>query len=182
VIIEYDLWPSVTVTSIVQQARVAIAWVYRHIGEFGGDSSRLYVSGLSAGGHLAALALAHDWEKAGLPKDIIKGAVAISGVYDLDPVLYVSVNEEIRLDAQTARANSPMLHPPLPVAPILIAIGASEPEGWKQMSRDFFNMCRTRGMDCDFMEVPGVHHYSISAALADPDTALSQAIVMQMCL
>ena len=182
VVLEHDLCPSVTVTEIVRQARSAVAWVYGHISAYGGDPSRLYLSGSSAGGHLVAMALAHDWEKQGLPRHMIKGAVAISGVYDLDAVLHVSVNEEIRLDAESARENSPFLHPPLPYTPLVVAVGGSEPRGWKQMSEDFFRLCRERGVECEYLEIPDAHHFSLSSHLADPDSPLARAILTQMDL
>ena len=113
VLVEYDLCPKVTVTDIVRQTRAAIAWVYRNIMRYSGNPSKLYVSGHSAGGHLTAMALAHDWEKDGIPRDLIKGAVATSGVYDLDMVMQISVNEQVRMTPEIAKENSPFLHPPL---------------------------------------------------------------------
>ena len=182
VVMQYDLCPHVTVTEIVRQARAAIAWTYRHIAEYDGDPTKIYVTGHSAGAHLTAMALANDWEKDGLPKNIIKGAVATSGVYDLDPVLHIAVNSEIRLDPETARKNSPMLHPPRAAAPLLIGVGGDESAGWRQMSLDFFNLCRARGVDCQYLEIPGVHHYSISMLLKDPKSSLSRAVLSQMGL
>ncbi|HEY6197257.1 MAG TPA: alpha/beta hydrolase, partial [Candidatus Binatia bacterium] len=76
VVAGYDLAPSVTVTEIVRQARSAIAWVYLNISKYGGDPAKLHIAGISAGGHLVAMALANDWQKEGLPRDIIKGATA----------------------------------------------------------------------------------------------------------
>lgn len=182
VLVEYDICPSVTVTEIVRQARSAIAWVYGHISDYGGDPSRLYISGLSAGGHLVAMALAHDWEKEGLPRHLIKGATAISGVYDLDAVLQIGVNEEIRLNPESARENSPFLHPPLPYTPLIVAVGGGEPRGWRQMSEDFFRRCKERGVECDYLEIPDAHHYSLSSLMADPGSPLTRAILRQMGL
>jgi len=182
VILEHDLCPGVTVTEIVRQVRSAVAWSYGHIADYGGDPSRLYISGSSAGGHLVAMLLAHDWEREGFPRDMIKGATAISGVYDLDAVLHVSVNEEIRLDAASARENSPFLHPPFPYTPLIVAVGGGEPRGWKQMSEDFFSFCKERGLECDYLEIPDAHHFSLSSNLADPSTPLTRAILRQMGL
>lgn len=181
-VIEYDLCPSVTVTEIVRQARAAVAWLYGHISEHGGDPSKLYISGSSAGAHLVAMALAHGWEREGLPRDLIKGAVAISGVYDLDAVLHVSVNQEIRLNPETAKENSPFLHPPLAAAPLVIAVGGAEPKGWKQMSEDYFKLCKKRGLSCEYIEVEGANHFSLSSHLADPNSPLAQAMLKQMGL
>jgi arylformamidase len=182
VVVEYDLCPKVTVTDIVRQARAAITWVYRNISRYNGDPSKLYISGLSAGGHLVAMCLAHDWEKEGLPRDMVKGAAAISGVYDLDAVLHIDVNKEIRLTPESARENSPFLHPPLPSAPLIVAVGGAEPRGWKEQSEKFFALCKERGFPCKYLEIPGAHHYSLSSHLADPGSPLTRAIFKQMNL
>ncbi|HWP57344.1 MAG TPA: alpha/beta hydrolase [Candidatus Acidoferrales bacterium] len=182
VVIEYDLCPAVSVADIVEQARAAIAWTYGHIAEYGGDPAKIYLAGHSAGAHLAAMALACDWAALGLPKDLIKGAALISGVYDPEPVLHLSVNEDIRLAPDSARRNSPMLHPPLSSAPLIIAVGGDEPEGWRQMSREYFDLCRARGIDATYLEIPGAHHFSIPLLLADPTTALARALLGQMGL
>ena len=182
VVTEYDLCPNVTVTDIVRQTRAAIAWVYRHISQYGGDPSQLYISGHSAGGHIVAMALAHAWEEEDLPRDMIKGATATSGVYDLEMVMHVSVNEEIRMTPEIARENNPFLHPPRPICPILVAVGGAEPKGWKQMSQDFFALCRDRRLNCEYLEVPGANHYTMSSHLADPESPLTRAIFKQMRL
>ncbi len=182
VIIEYDLCPQVTVTEIVRQARASIAWTYRNIKSYGGDPLKLYVSGHSAGGHLTAMALAHDWEKEGLPANIIKGAVASSGVYDLEMVMRVSTNEEIRMTPDLVKENSPFLHPPRPICPVIVTVGAAEPQGWKRMSLDFFQLCKESGLECDYLEVAGANHFTMSEHLADPNSPLTQRMFKQMSL
>lgn len=182
VIVEYDLCPSVTVTDIVRQARAAIAWVYKNIARYGGDPSKLHICGLSAGGHLVALALAHDWEREELPRDLVKGATAITGVYDLDAVLHIDVNKEIRLTPEIARENSPFLHPPVSRAPVIVAVGGAEPRGWKEQSERFFALCKEHGVPCEYIEVPGASHYSLSPHLADSRSPLARAMLKQMGL
>ena len=179
-LVEYDLCPDVSVTEIVRQVRSAISWVFKNISAYGGDPSRLYLCGVSAGGHLVTMALAHDWAKEGLPRDIIKGGVAVSGVYDLDAVLHIAVNKQIRLNPETARENSPFVHPPLPHAPLVLAVGGGETEGWKQMSRDLSQHCIQRGVQCEYLEVPGANHFMLSSHLADPESLLTRAIFKQM--
>ena len=181
-VVEYDLCPSVTVTEIVRQARAAIAWAYKNISRYGGEPSKIYISGLSAGGHLVAMAMAHDWEKEGLPRDLIKGATAISGVYDLDAVLHIDVNQEIRLTPESARENSPLLHPPLPYAPLIVAGGGAEPRGWQEQSENLFALCKARGVSCESIVIPGAQHYSIGLQLADPQSPLTRAMLKQMGL
>ena len=183
VLLEYDLCPQVAVPDIVRQTREGIAWVHRRIADYGGDPQKLYLSGSSAGGHLVALALNHRWEEDGLPADVIKGAVAITGVYDPDPVFHVSVNEDIRLTPDTAREVSAMLNPPLDRTPLVVAVGAAETRGWIGMSRDFFGLCQERGVDCRYLEAPGAHHFSISGQLGERGSLLSRTVLSQMgCL
>jgi arylformamidase len=182
VIVEYDLCPTVTVSDIVRQTRSAIAWVYRNILRYSGNPAKIYVSGHSAGGHLTAMALAHDWPSEGLPRDLIKGAVATSGVYDLDVVMRISVQEQVKLTPELAKENSPFHHPPLPVSPVIVAVGGAEPKGWQQMSEDFSKLCKERGLDCEYLIIPGANHYTMSEHLADADSPLAQAMLRQMNL
>ena len=183
VLLEYDLCPQVTVPDIMRETREGIGWVYRHIAEYGGDPQRLYLSGSSAGGHLTARALSHRWEEDGLPVGIIKGAVAITGVYDSEPVFYVSSNEDIRLTPDSAREISAMLHPPLDRTPLVVAVGGAETRGWIGMSRDFFALCQERGVDCSYLEVPGTHHFSVSGQLGERGSLLGRTVLSQMgCL
>ena len=115
--------------------------------------------------------------------DIIKGAVAITGVYDSAPVFYVSSNEDIRLTPDSAREISAMLHPPLDRTPLVVAVGGAETRGWIGMSRDFFALCQERGVDCNYLEVPGTHHFSVSGQLGERDSLLGRTVLSQMgCL
>jgi len=182
VLVEYDLCPQVTVTDIVRQTRAAIAWVHKNIVRYGGNPAKLYVSGHSAGGHLTAMALAHDWTKEGLPQDCIKGAVATSGVFDLDVVMKISVQEQVRMTPEIARANSPFSNPPRVKCPIVVAVGGAEPKGWQQMSEDYFNLCKERGTQCDYLVVPGANHYTMSEHLTNPNSALTQVMFKQIGL
>ena len=182
VVINYDLCPSVTLGTIVEQSNRSIAWTYRNIADYGGDPDRLYVSGNSAGGHLTAMALAHDWESEGLPADIIKGAVPITGVMDCEPVLDITVNAEVRLDPESARRLSPLRNPPRRALPLLVAVGGAEPRLWIKMSADYAALCLDRGIECEYMEMPGHDHFDISRAVGDPASPLAHAMLRMMGL
>jgi arylformamidase len=180
VLVEYDLCPNVTVSDIVRQTRASIAWIYKNIMRYGGDPGKLFISGHSAGGHLTAMALAHDWEKEGLPGDLIKGAVATSGVYDLDMVMKISVQEQACLTPALAKENSPFLHPPVVRCPLVVAVGGAEPKGWQQMSEDYFHFCTQSGMSVEYLVVPGANHYTMSEKLLDDTNPLTRAMIKLM--
>ena len=82
IIANYDLCPAVTLDEVVGSALRSIAWIWRHAREYGGDPDRLSLSGHSAGAHLCAMALVHDWTEGGLPADVVKGTVPVSGIFD----------------------------------------------------------------------------------------------------
>ena len=182
VLVNYDLCPAVTVDQIIAESRRAIAWIYRNIAAQGGDPSRIYISGSSAGGHLAAMALAHDWAAVGLPADLIKGAAVITGVHDLEPVLHISVNREVRLDAAGARRNSPLNNPPRRPTPVIVAVGALESREWIKQSKDYAAVCGDAGCAVDYLEIPAANHFSVTETLGELDSPLSGAIRGQMGL
>ncbi len=182
VLVNYDLCPTVTLDTIVAQTMRSIAWTFRNIAEYGGDPNRLYVSGNSAGGHLTAMALAHDWEAEGLPGDIIKGAIPVTGVFDCEPVPDITVNELVRLDRETARRLSPLRNPPRRALPVLVAVGGAEPRLWIGMSKDYAALCREHGLECEYMELPGHDHFDVSRAVGDAQSPLAQAILRMMGL
>lgn len=180
--VNYDLCPAVTLDRVVEQARAAVAWVWQHAGELGADRERMFVAGHSAGAHLAAMCLGHDWGRNGLPANPVQGITAISGVYELEPVLHTTVNAEIRLDLGMARRNSPTLHPPGTRVPVLIAVGDAETEGWIAQSIDFHAACRAAGTAADLWRLAGEHHFSILTRLADARHPLTTALRRQMGL
>lgn len=180
VLVEYDLCPQVTVTDIVRQTRASIAWVAKNILRYSGDPSRIYISGHSAGGHLTALALAYDWTSEGLAPDCIKGAVATSGVFDLDMVMKISVQEQVRMTPEIAKLNSPFLNPPKVKCPLVVAVGGAEPKGWQQMSEDYFNYAKQQGIAADYLVVAGANHYTMSEHLLDDRSPLTRAMIKQM--
>jgi arylformamidase len=180
VLVNYDLCPAVTLDDIVGQTIAAVAWVYRHGADYGCDPERLYVSGNSAGAHLAAMALAQDWRAQGLPADLIKGACCITGIYDLAPVLRIDANAEIRLQPDMVARNSPLSLPLPAKPPVIVAVGADETPLWIKQSTDYAAMLGAHGVATELMIIPGAHHFSITRSLADPEGVLPLAIRRQM--
>jgi arylformamidase len=113
---------------------------------------------------------------------VIKGAVATSGVYDLDMVMEISVQEQVRMTSEIAKQNSPFLNPPRVKCPLVVAVGGAEPQGWQQMSEDYFAFCKKNGLNVDYLVVPGANHYTMSEKLLDDTNPLTQAMIRQMGL
>jgi arylformamidase len=106
----YALCPAVSIEHIALQMVQALAWVYRHAEAYGGDPNRIVVSGHSAGGHLAAMLLACDWQAVApdLPADLVKAALSISGLYELEPLRHAPfLASDINLSAASALRLSP---------------------------------------------------------------------------
>lgn len=182
VIINYDLCPAVSLEEIVAETMRAIAWTWQNIGDHGGDPERIFISGNSAGGHLCAMAVAHDWQADGLPADVIKGAAPSTGVYDVEPVLAISVNDDVRLTADMVPRLTPLNHPPRRALPLLVSVGGGETESWIKQSKDYVAMCRANGIDAEYLEVPCADHFDMTAAMGDLDLPLLPAILQQMGL
>ena len=176
VVLNYDLCPSVELPQIVAQVRTAFQWVASHLGELGGGARGFTASGHSAGAHLIAAALsglAHDEPP---PPWAPRAAVLVSGIYELEPVLSISVNEEIRLRAEQVDAMSPMRHPPHPGVPLFIVVGGGETAGFIDQSRRFAQVCVAQGSAAAYAEIPARDHYSIMQLLERPDDLLSRLI------
>ena len=173
VVVNYDLCPKVSVERIVQQMLGASAWLYRNAEQYGMDEDRLYVSGHSAGGHLAAMMLAALWPvfDGSLPKDLYKGALAVSGVYDLRPLTQVDwLNGDLRLDDASALGLSPAYLPPATRAPLYLAVGGLESSEFKRQNALLAQRWKpVLGGD---VAMPGTNHSTVIDGLADPASAL----------
>jgi arylformamidase len=168
VVVNYGLAPAVAMERIVQQMLAASAWVYRHAEEYGMDEERLFVSGHSAGGHLAAMMLAALWQvyDRSLPKDLYKGALAVSGVYDLRPLVQVDwLQGDLRLDEATALRLSPAFLPPATRAPLALAVGGLESSEFKRQNALLAQ--RWKAVLARDVPMPGRDHFTIVDGLAD---------------
>ena len=173
---DYALAPATSLEEIVRQVRASIAWLVRHGAEHGIDPARIFVGGHSAGGHLTAALVASGWREAfGLPEDVIKGAMPVSGVFDLEPISRSFVNEWMGLDLARAEALSPIHH--LPAAPcrMVVAWGGDETSGFHDQSHAWLAAWRGAGFAAAELVMPGRHHFDIVLDWCDPDSAMTRA-------
>ncbi len=172
-VVNYDLCPMVTVEEIVRQMLRAGRWLWLHAEEYGMDEDRLFVSGHSAGGHLTAMMMAAVWPAldARLPKDLFKGGLAISGIYDLRPMVQVEwLNGDLRLDEAAAVKASPAFLPPATRAPVMTCVGGDESSEFKRQNALLRE--RWRGSVAADIAMPGTNHFSVLEGLAVPSSAL----------
>jgi len=173
----YDLCPEVSIATIVDECRRAVAWIVREGAAHGANSERIVVGGHSAGGHLAAMLLATDWVAQVFGRDPIAGAVSVSGVHDLTPMVQFSFNADFKLDAAEAARLSPVHLSPRSRAPLLLAVGADETSEFIRQTRilwDAWPANRPVGANTPLI-VPARHHFSVVVDYADADSELTQA-------
>jgi len=168
----YALCPAVTIEHIVMQLVRALAWVHRHAVEHGGDASRIVVAGHSAGGHLATMLLACEWRQVApdLPADLVKAALSISGLYDLEPLRHAPfLAPHLGLTCASARRLGPAFLP-APRGTLATVVGGDESEEFHRQSK---LIAKRWGSRCvtDALVVPGRHHMNVLNELADARTA-----------
>jgi arylformamidase len=178
VVVNYALCPDVTIDEIVRQTRAAVAWTYNNAPSFGGDPERIHVTGHSAGGHLTAMLLVTAWECVyGLPIDIIKGACAISGLFDLAPFPYTFLQPKLQLNWDQVLRNSPILHVPEWAPSLLLVYGEDETAEFKRQSDDFLTAWKAKGLDTDLLTLPDKNHYDVIDGFLDAESPLCSSIL-----
>ncbi len=176
--VNYALCPEVTIDEIVRQVRAAAAWVHRHAAEFGGDPDRITISGHSAGGHLVATTLSTDWAGAyDLPPDLLKGGLAISGLFDLAPFPFTFLQPRLQLTCDQVRRNSPILHVPAwPLCPLALAVGGREQDEFKRQSKDYLTAWQSSGHEGRYLELADHDHFTVLDELQRPGSELRLAL------
>jgi acetyl esterase/lipase len=166
-VIEYTIAPEGTIEQMTDEMGRAAAWLHQNLASHGADPHRIYMAGHSSGGHLTAQ---------NIGRDGLRGGIAISGVFDLEPMRFTKYNDKLRLTAESARANSPTFNPPKRSAPLLAAYGGAELPAFHRQSRDFVDAWQSRCLDCSLLEVPGANHFSIVESLASPSGLILQEL------
>jgi arylformamidase len=168
----YDLCPQVSIAAIIDEIRQACLYLWLRFGK------RLFVYGHSAGGHLAAAMFATDWKaiEAQAPVDLVPAAGSISGVFDLTPLVGVSMNEELSLDAASAQAASPLFWPPPNGLTFDAVVGGAESSEFLRQSRIIAESWGKAGVATRFEAVAGMNHFTVIDALSDPDSALVERL------
>ena len=157
-LIGYTLAPQKRLDGIVAEIHAALGWLHEGIPMLGGAKDKLFVSGWSAGGHLTAMAMDHP---------AVKGGLAISGIYDLEPMRLSYINDKLRLDGAETQRNSPMF---LRISEknLFVAYGADELPELCRQSEDYAKLLNTKAIG-----IPRRNHFTVLEELASPHGALT---------
>jgi arylformamidase len=157
-LVGYTLAPQKRLDGIVAEINAAMEWLHKSIPILGGNANRLYVSGWSAGAHLTAMAMSHP---------AVKGGLAISGLYDLEPIRLCYVNDKLGLDQAEAKRNSPGKT----AKPLFIAYGGDELPELRRQSEDY---ARLLGQEA--FKARGHNHFTVLEELASPHGSLTAVV------
>ncbi len=180
VALDYTLAPEATLYEIVDQARRGVVSVLKNAHKFNGDAQNITISGSSAGGHLVAEVLSMDWQQYGFDKCPLKGALTISGVFDLEPLVKTYVNDPLKLTVEDAKALSPLYHIPSESCPLVVTYGENETDEFKRQTHEYMDACLRAGLSCRYIDMPSVNHFNIVLDLGKKDNPLFQTVLHQI--
>jgi len=166
----YDLVPQVSIADILAQTQAACLFLWKKFGK------RIMVSGHSAGGHLAGCMIATDWAKHGAPADLVPAAYAISGLYDLAPLLHLAGNAEFKLTEASAKAISPLFWPAPKGKAFDAVVGGIESAEFLRQSKIIADAW-AKGNETRYEAIPGMNHFTVCDAMTDPDSAMTARLV-----
>jgi arylformamidase len=166
-LIGYTLAPEATLDQIVAEIHQGIDYLAEHSAELGGDPNRIVASGWSAGGHLTAMALSHRKVKAG---------IAISGIYDLEPIRHSYLNVKLALDEAMSRRNSPMMQAEGAMKPLSLVVGSAELPLLRRQTAEFAGHRAKLGLPVSYEEIPEANHFTIMKEMGSPSGRITMLI------
>ena len=168
----YELCPNCSIAAIIEQMRSACLWLWRR------HKKRIFVYGHSAGGHLAACLAAQDWKAfaSDAPADLVPAAYAISGVFDLAPLVHVSQNADLNLDAEEARRVSPLFWKVPSSRTLDAVVGALESSEFLRQSKIIVDGWGSRGVATRYEAITGTNHFTVVDPLGDPGSAMTRRV------
>ena len=175
--IDYTLAPAATVAGIVTECRAALQLLAEQAPQWGIDPARIVVAGSSAGAHLAAMVCLPTWRDSGRerPRPVRpRGAVLVSGIFQLQPLVGTSINAALGLSPQQALAQSPLLQPLPGFPPAIVCWGEVETGAFKAQSRQFSARLQAAHTPCQTLEIAARNHFDVALDLADPGTVLGR--------
>lgn len=170
-VMSYDLCPAVTVGDIVGETIACVRALRERHGR------RILPFGHSAGGHLTACLAATDWTALGEPADLIAGALPISGLFHLAPLVPTSINKALRLDAASAASLSPLTWTPPRGLGVTAVVGGAEAPEYLRQTRSLVELWAVMGARTRAIAVDGANHFTVVLPFADPQAELTRELV-----
>ncbi len=177
VMVNYRLCPGVSMSDVVEDCRACVAHVAANAAGHNIDAGRLFVAGNSAGGHLTAVLLSTDWSAFGLPRDLVKGGCAISGLYDLEPIRLTYLNDKLGMNADDARRLSPLHMLPRRAGHLILSVGGDESAEFHRQQADYLAAWQARGLPCSVVPQTRGDHFQVMEWLGDPAQPLFHAVM-----
>ena len=176
VALDFSLVPATTLPAMGEQVRRALHWLYLNVAAHGGDPDRLHVAGHSSGANLVGQLLMTDWVTAfNAPANLIKSAVLISGLGDLQPVRLSFRNQQLKLTPADVEQASLLRRQPGSHCPMLVLVGACETDDYRLQSRGLADFWRALGNKAELFELTDRHHFDALLEWADPASAVFAA-------
>ncbi len=176
VIVDYELIPTIDMAELIRQCRQSVAYIHQNAEELGLNSNEIHVSGHSAGGHIAAMCLATDWPnfQSGLPDQIIKSAVGVSGLYDLLPISKCFLQDDLKLSSMDVTGLSPTHITAPKSGDMHFIVGAAEGPEYINQSETLAKVWPNVSQAPNILEP--YNHFTIMSAYADPTSAPARLI------
>jgi arylformamidase len=176
-LINYPLCPEVSLSDI--RGSIIRAFVHLHKNVLNDDErANIVVAGHSAGGHLAALHLATDWTAHGLPENPVAGVIAISGIYDVAPLMHTSMNADILIKEESAPAFNLITSEIKSRAPIVCVVGGDEPSEFHRQAADLAKAWGS--LHPKILSLPNTNHFTVVDSLAEPEGALNKVALAML--
>jgi arylformamidase len=153
---------------IADQVRKAIVWLYRNAHTFGGDPSRLYLSGHSSGAHLASVVATTDWSDFGLDAPPLQGVMCVSGLYDLVPMALSKNQPMVNFDEETITSLSSVRYAARLTCPLVLAYAVMETDEFKRQAKEFASAASDAGKTVKIVEIPSNNHFEIIESIGNP--------------
>lgn len=178
----FGLAPDTSMDEIVRQNRAALAWLWRNARDYGADPDRIYVCGHSAGGHLAVMLLATDWPAygAGLPRDLVKGACSIGGLFDMEPIRLSYLNKTLKMSPEEALRNAPLAQRYPVRAPLSLVVAVDESPEYHRQSQAMEDLWRGLGYPVALLVPQGLNHFDVVNQLRDSACELVKVQLAEM--
>ena len=172
--------PAVNLPEMADQCRKAMLWLHANVAKFGGDPSRIFLSGHSSGGHLCAVLLTTDWASLGGPADLIKGGVAMSGMYELFPVMLSARSSYVKVSKADIAALSPLRHLDKLNCPVVVVNGDRESPEFQRQAAEFSTVLAGMGALKGRFVLAGKNHFEVPEELNGANNELSKAVLAMM--